>query len=150
METIMTKAEMTEIILAAKYEKDVTWEAISDKVGIAPVFLASVCHGMNTTSPEKAAEIASILDLGDDIAKALTVCGTKIWDQTVATDPLIYRFYEIAGVYGESVREVVQEEFGDGIMSAIDFKIDIEREVDPKGDRVKIILNGKFLPYKAW
>ena len=146
----MKKSAMTEAIIIAKEEKDVSWVTISDKVGIAPVFLASVCHGMNTTSPEKAAAIASFLDLGDDIAKALTQCSTKVWDQTVATDPLIYRFYEIAGVYGESVRQVVQEEFGDGIMSAIDFKIDVEREVDPKGDRVKIILDGKFLPYKAW
>ena len=146
----MKKEEMTDIIVAAKDEKGVTWEEIGDAVGMAPVFLASICLGTNSAVPEKASAIASFLDLGEDVAKALTVFPKKVWDQAVATDPLIYRFYEIAGVYGESVRQVVQEEFGDGIMSAIDFKLDVEREEDPKGDRVKLIFSGKFLPYKAW
>lgn len=146
----MKKEVMTDLIISAKAAKGVTWEDIGKEVGMAPVFIASVCLGTNSALPEKAAAIANFLDLDDDVAKALTVFPQKVWEQTVATDPLIYRFYEIAGVYGESVRQVVQEEFGDGIMSAIDFKLDIEREEDPKGDRVKIILNGKFLPYKSW
>ena len=146
----MKKEEMTEIILAAKDEKEATWEEIGNAVGMSPVFLASICLGKNSAVPDKAAAIASYLGLGADVEKALTVFPQKIWEQTVATDPLIYRFYEIAGVYGESVRQVVQEEFGDGIMSAIDFSLDVEREEDPKGDRVKLVFSGKFLPYKAW
>ena len=146
----MDKSIMTEKIIAAKESKELTWEAIASEVGVAPVYLASVCLGMNSIVPEKAIILSDFLGLDDEVTKALSEFPPKIWDQTVATDPLIYRFYEIAGVYGESVRQVVQEEFGDGIMSAIDFKLDIEREEDPKGDRVKIILNGKFLPYKAW
>jgi cyanate lyase len=72
------------------------------------------------------------------------------WDKTVPTDPLVYRFYEMINVYGDTIKELIQEEFGDGIMSAIDFSMDISRVADPKGDRVQIVLNGKFLPYKAW
>ena len=75
---------------------------------------------------------------------------TKIWDQAVPTDPLIYRLYEVVGVYGETLKEVIQEKFGDGIMSAIDFSMDIQREADPKGDRVNVVLSGKFLPYKEY
>lgn len=146
----MTKAEMTEAVLAAKEAKGVTWEQIGEEVGLAPVFVASVCLGSNSAVPEKAAGIASFLGLDEEVTKALSVFPQKVWEQTVATDPLIYRFYEIAGVYGESVRQVVQEEFGDGIMSAIDFSLDVEREEDPKGDRVKLVFSGKFLPYKAW
>ena len=75
---------------------------------------------------------------------------TKVWDQAVPTDPLIYRLYEIVGVYGDTLKEVIQEKFGDGIMSAIDFSMHVDKEENPKGDRVVITMNGKFLPYKAW
>ena len=75
---------------------------------------------------------------------------TKIWDQTVPTDPLIYRLYEVVGVYGPTLKEVIQEKFGDGIMSAIDFSMEVNKIEDPKGDRVLLTMNGKFLPYKSW
>lgn len=146
----MDKLAMTEAVISKKLAKDVSWETIATAVGVSPVWLASVCLGKNSASPEQAKAIAAYLDLDANVQKALTTFPTKIWDQTVATDPLIYRFYEIAGVYGDSIKEVVQEEFGDGIMSAIDFSCDVERVADPKGDRVKIIMEGKFLPYKSW
>ncbi len=75
---------------------------------------------------------------------------TKTWEQLIPQDPLIYRLYEIVGVYGETLKEVIQEQFGDGIMSAIDFSMDVKKQVDPKGDRVVVTMNGKFLPYKTW
>jgi cyanate lyase len=85
--------------------------------------------------------------------KSLRPCSgspRKTWTQTIPTDPLIYRWYEIVGVYGETIKEIINEKFGDGIMSAIDFSMDIQKQEDPKGDRVVVTLNGKFLPYKAW
>ncbi len=116
----------------------------------APVWVASVCQGMNSAPLPVAQKIATLLDLGEDVVEQLTECPTKIFSQTVPTDPLIYRLYEIVGVYGQSIKQVIHEEFGDGIMSAIDFSMSIDRVPDPKGDRVQIVLNGKFLPYKSY
>ncbi|NBC48554.1 MAG: cyanase [Gammaproteobacteria bacterium] len=91
-----------------------------------------------------------MLRLGAEVVAALQEFPLKTWDQTVPTDPLIYRFYEVVGVYGETIKALVHEEFGDGIMSAMDYSMDIQRQPDPKGDRVVVTLNGKFLPYKSW
>lgn len=146
----MDKETMTETIVAAKLEKGLTWEAIGTELGMSPVWLASACLGMNSAAPDKAKAITDYLGLGPEVAKALSDYPTKIWDQTVATDPLIYRFYEIAGVYGDTLKQVIQEKFGDGIMSAIDFSMEVEKIEDPKGDRVQVVMNGKFLPYKSW
>jgi cyanate hydratase len=93
---------------------------------------------------------AEILGLDAAVAKQLTECPLKGLGPVVPTDPLIYRFYEIVQVYGMPIKAVIHEKFGDGIMSAIDFTLDIEKEEDPKGDRVKVIMSGKFLPYKKW
>jgi cyanate lyase len=90
------------------------------------------------------------LGLGPDVLEALQEFPNKKWDQVVPTDPLIYRLYEIVGVYGETIKEVIHEKFGDGIMSAIDYNMHIDKEENPAGDRVVITLNGKFLPYKTW
>ena len=146
----MDKLTMIETVMAAKAKKGVTWEAIAGEIGMAPVWVASVCLGMNSADAEQASAIAKYLDLGPDAAKALQMCHEKVWDQTVPTDPLIYRFYEIMGVYGMSMKEVIHEKFGDGIMSAIDFTVDIDKVEDPKGDRVQVTMCGKFLPYTAW
>ena len=99
---------------------------------------------------ESADALCEVLGLGPEISTELQKYPTKIWDQAVPTDPLIYRLYEIVGVYGETLKEVIQEKFGDGIMSAIDFSMEVDKEENPKGDRVVITMNGKFLPYKAW
>lgn len=146
----MDKLSMTETIMATKASKGLSWETMGTDLNMSPVWLASACLGMNSAPPEKAAAIAEYLGLDSEVATALEDYPTKIWDQTVPTDPLIYRLYEIVGVYGETLKEVIQEKFGDGIMSAIDFSMDMEKIEDPKGDRVLLTLNGKFLPYKSW
>ena len=146
----MDKIVMTEAIIPAKKEQGLSWEKIAGDLGFSPVWLTSACLGMNSAPQEKAVAIAEYLQLDAEVAAALMAYPTKKWDQTVPTDPLIYRLYEIVGVYGETLKEVIQEKFGDGIMSAIDFSMDIEKQPDPKGDRVILTMNGKFLPYKSW
>lgn len=146
----MDKATMTETIIATKIEKGLSWEKMGSDLGMSPVWLTSACLGMNSAPAEKAAAIAEYLGLGKEVETALADYPTKIWDQAVPTDPLIYRLYEIVGVYGETLKEVIQEKFGDGIMSAIDFSMEVDKIEDPKGDRVLLTLNGKFLPYKSW
>ncbi|WP_096085142.1 cyanase [Agaribacterium haliotis] len=146
----MDKQLMTDIIISKKAEKGLTWEAIGAELGMSPVWLASACLGMNSAPPEKAAAICSFFGLEDEVKSALEAFPTKIWDQAVPTDPLIYRLYEVVGVYGDTLKEVIQEKFGDGIMSAIDFSMEVDKIEDPKGDRVLLTLNGKFLPYKSW
>lgn len=146
----MDKLAMTETIIAAKLTRGLTWETIGKALGMSPVWLTSACLGMNSAPPAKAAAIAEYLGLGPDVAKALEAFPTKVWEQAVPTDPLIYRLYEVVGVYGETLKQVIQEKFGDGIMSAIDFSMEVDKIEDPKGDRVLLTLNGKFLPYKSW
>jgi cyanate lyase len=97
-----------------------------------------------------ASKLCSLLELTEQAKTTLMEYPTKSWGRDVPQDPLIYRLYEAVGIYGTSIKEVVQEKFGDGIMSAIDFSIDIDKEENPNGDRVIIVLNGKFLPYKTW
>lgn len=146
----MKKIEMTEEILSAKKQTGLSWEEIAAKVGISPVFLTSASLGMNSLKKEYADKLCAELELSDDVAQALQEFPNKKWDQTVPTDPLIYRLYEVVGVYGETIKEIVHEKFGDGIMSATDFSLDIDKEANPNGDRVVITMNGKFLPYKSW
>ena len=147
----MTKLEMTEAIIAAKLSKGVSWEEVGLAIGMSDVFTASVCLGQNSLSLEDATKLATFLELGEEVVTALAVCPMKATDtDLVSKDPLIYRFYEIAYVYGGAIKECIHEKFGDGIMSAIDFTCDIAKQEDPKGDRVVVTMNGKFLPYKKW
>jgi cyanate lyase len=146
----MTKAEMKEAILQAKLEKGLTWSAIATAAELSPEYTCSACLGMNHLEKENADAVAKTLGLGNEVSTALQQFPLKTWEQTVPTDPVIYRWYEIVGVYGETIKELIGEKFGDGIMSAIDFTMNIEKQEDPKGDRVVVTLNGKFLPYKPW
>jgi cyanate lyase len=149
----MDKSEMSNRLLAAKKLKGVTWSDLSRAVGMSDVWLASVCYGENSATEESAAKLVKALDLGEDVKLALLefpVKGKSMTPQLIPTDPLLYRFYEILAVYGLSLKDVIQEKFGDGIMSAIDFTMEAKKESDPKGDRVVITMNGKFLPYKRW
>jgi cyanate lyase len=146
----MDKLEMTEQILAAKKISGLGWEQIADQVGLAPVFLTSACLGMNSLKPGHAEKLCEVLDLDLIVSDTLQQCPHKTWDKTVPTDPVIYRLYEIVGVYGDTIKEIIHEKFGDGIMSAIDFSMHIDKEKNPAGDRVKVTMNGKFLPYKSW
>ncbi len=141
---------MTDIIITAKASKGLTWEEMGESLSLSPVWLASACLGMNSATSEQAKSIIEYLGLDEKVAKALEAYPTKIWDQQVPTDPLIYRFHEITGVYGMTLKSVIQEKFGDGIMSAIDFSMEVDKVEDPKGDRVVVTMNGKFLPYKSW
>jgi len=147
----MTTPEITQKLLAAKKDKGISFADLEAKLGFDEVWIASVFYRQASASKEEATKIVEMLGLGPDVAEELTECPLKGGlDPLVPTDPLIYRFYEIMQVYGMPIKAVVHEKFGDGIMSAIDFSVDVEREEDPKGDRVKVIMCGKFLPYKKW
>ena len=146
----MKKLEMTETILAAKTSSGLGWEEIAGRTGLAPVFLTSACLGMNSLRPEFADKLCDVLDLPGEVSLALQQFPHKSWDKLVPTDPVIYRLYEIVGVYGETMKELIHEKFGDGIMSAIDFSMHIDKEENPAGDRVVVTMNGKFLPYRSW
>ena len=147
----MTMSEITSKLLAAKKEKGLSFADLEEKLGFDEVWIASVFYRQASASEEEAKKMVDLIGLGPEYAEALTECPVMgCLDPLVPTDPLIYRFYEIMQVYGMPVKAVVHEKFGDGIMSAIDFSIDVEREEDPKGDRVKVIMCGKFLPYKKW
>jgi cyanate lyase len=147
---MMNKTEMKAAILAAKKSEGLTWKGLGEVIGLSPEFTCSACLGMNSLLKDKADALAEALGLGPEVSVALQEYPLKAWDQVVPTDPLIYRWYEIGGVYGETIKELIHEKFGDGIMSAIDFYMDVDKQEDPKGDRVVITLNGKFLPYKTW
>ena len=147
----MTRTEATQKILDRKREKGLTFEAIAKAVGRHKVWVTSALLGQAPMSAEEAQKAVACLGLGPEIAAALQEIPTKgSVGQTVPVDPLIYRFHEITQVYGTTIKALIHEMFGDGIMSAIDFEMDIQRKEDPKGDRVIIIMNGKFLPYKKW
>lgn len=146
----MSKLEMTESIMAAKAAKGTTWGEIAAEVGLSEVFVTSACLGQNSMPPAESQKLCAMLDLAPEVALALQQFPFKGAPWTVPTDPLVYRFYEIIQVYGGTVKELIHEKFGDGIMSAIDYTMDVQKQVDPKGDRVVITMNGKFLPYKRW
>ena len=147
----MSRIEVTEKIFAAKVSKGLKWADVAKQVGLSKEWVTSACLGQMTLSQEQAEVVAEIFDLSTEDAKWLTVTPYKgSLPTTVPTDPLIYRFYEMVNVYGTTFKALIHEEFGDGIMSAIDFKMDLQRENDPNGDRVRIVMSGKFLPYKQY
>ncbi len=146
---MMSRAEVTELVVTRKLEKKLSWSAIAEAVGQSKEWTTAALLGQMTLTEEQALAAARILDLPDDAVLQLQVVPYKgSLPTTVPTDPLIYRFYELINVYGTTFKALIHEEFGDGIMSAIDFKMDLQREADPKGDRVQIVMSGKFLPYK--
>lgn len=146
----MTKIEMTEIIVMAKLSQQTTWSAIAEAAGLSEVYTTSACLGMNHLDKEPADKVTAFLGLDESVSVALQAFPHKSWDKLVPTDPLIYRLYEIVGVYGPTMKELIHEKFGDGIMSAIDFSMHIDKEPNPLGDRVVVTMNGKFLAYKSW
>ena len=147
----MNRTEATERILAAKQQKHLTFEAIAKAVGRHKVWVTAALMGQATMSAEEAQKAAAVLGLEPDVAKALQEYPTKgSVGQAVPVDPLIYRFHEITQVYGTTLKAIIHEMFGDGIMSAIDFDLDVQKKEDPKGDRVVVTMSGKFLPYKKW
>ena len=147
----MTREDVTDLIYSAKVQKGLKWSDVSQKLGLSKEWTTAACMGQMTLTPEQAEIVGSIFDLPVEAKRLLTVVPYKgSLPTSVPTDPLIYRWYEIVNVYGTTIKELIHEEFGDGIMSAIDFSMDIQREPDPKGDRVHVVLSGKFLPYKTY
>jgi cyanate lyase len=147
----MNRNEVTEKIIAAKVSKGIQWEDVAKKLKLSKEWTTAACLGQMTFNESQAKVIGKIFGLNSEEIKWLQVVPYKgSLDTAVPTDPLIYRWYEVVNVYGTTIKELIHEEFGDGIMSAIDFSMDIEREADPKGDRVKVTLSGKFLPYKTY
>ena len=147
----MNRAECTRAVLEAKKAKGLTFAEIADKVGRHVVWTTAAIMGQGTMDSAEAGVVAALLDLDPEVAAGLQEIPMKgSVGAAVPVDPLIYRLHEITQVYGTTIKAVIHEMFGDGIMSAIDFEMDIRRVPDPKGDRVQITYNGKFLPYKKW
>ncbi|XWK89527.1 MAG: cyanase [Phormidium sp.] len=142
--------EISQKLLAAKKAKGISFADLEKILGRDEVWIAAVIYRQASASEEEAKQLIDALGVEQFYAQELTEPSVKGLGPVVPTDPLIYRFYEIMQVYGMPIKEVIHEKFGDGIMSAIDFTLDVEKEEDPKGDRVKVIMNGKFLPYKKW
>jgi cyanate lyase len=144
-------SELTQAILDAKSKKGLTFADLALMVECDPVFLAAVCYRQASLCSDQASKLLKVLGLDQQYQAALTSFPIKGGLMpAVPVDPLVYRFYEIMQVYGLPLKDVIQEMFGDGIMSAIDFTMQVDKELDPKGDRVKITMSGKFLPYKQW
>ncbi len=146
----MIREDLTEKILDIKRENDWTWKYITDEIGgMSPVLIVGALLGqMKLVKPlaEKAAKLFGLSDVEQRMLNEVPYRGT----QMPPTDPLLYRFYEMVMVNGPAWKALIEEEFGDGIMSAIDFNIEMEREPNPRGDRVRMVMSGKFLPYKYY
>jgi cyanate lyase len=147
----MSRLDVTEKIISTKVSKGLKWADVARQVGLSKEWVTAACLGQMTLTEQQAGVVAGIFGLTPEETKWLMVVPYKgSLPTSVPTDPLIYRFYELVSVYGTTFKELIHEEFGDGIMSAIDFKMDLQREPDPKGDRVNISMSGKFLPYKTY
>jgi cyanate lyase len=147
----MPLSSTTQILLDAKRRKNLSFADLEQVLGRSEVWIAALFYGQASASHEEATSLVELLELDTSLVDELTKFPTKgALDSVVPTDPLLYRFYEIIQVYGLPIKDVIQEKFGDGIMSAIDFTLHIEKEENPAGDRVKLTMNGKFLPYKKW
>ena len=147
----MNRSDVTDMIIEAKVKKGIKWEDVAKKVGLSKEWVTAGCLGQMTFDAKQAKVVAKIFGLDTEAEKWLQVVPYKgSLPTAVPTDPLIYRFYELVSVYGTTFKELIHEEFGDGIMSAIDFKMDLTREPHAAGDRVSIVMSGKFLPYKTY
>ena len=147
----MNRNDVTEKIITVKVKKDIKWADVATKVGESKEWVTAACLGQMTLNAAQAKVLGKIFGLDAEEQKWLQVVPYKGSLPTpVPTDPLVYRWYEIVSVYGTTIKELIHEEFGDGIMSAIDFSMDIKREPNDKGDRVNVVLSGKFLPYKTY
>lgn len=147
----MTRMDLVERIVAAKLERKLTWKQLAEAVGRSEVWTTSALLGQQSMSGDEAAAAGNLLGLTQAEVLLLQVPPSKgSLGPNLSTDPLIYRFHEIVQVYGTTLKELLHEKMGDGIMSAIDFEMSIDKVPDPKGDRVRVVMNGKFLPYRKW
>lgn len=148
---ISSREQVTQIIVAAKVRKGLKWAHIAESIGMSKEWTTAGCLGQMAFDKAQAETLGQLFELSDEAVAWLQIAPYKgSLPTAVPTDPLIYRWYELVNVYGTTIKELIHEEFGDGIMSAIDFSMDIQRQSDPKGDRVNVVLSGKFLPYKSY
>ncbi|MGH7773449.1 MAG: cyanase [Candidatus Binatia bacterium] len=151
IQNVISREEATAQILAAKKLRGLTFQQIAKAVGRDKAWTTAALLGQHPMSKEEAEETTRALGLGPEVAASLQEIPMRgSLDSTVPVDPTIYRFYEAIQVYGTTVKALIHEMFGDGIMSVIDFELDVQKKEDPKGDRVVVTLNGKFLPYRKW
>jgi cyanate lyase len=147
----MDRTDVTKKIVSVKVKKGMKWETIAKKFSESKEWVVAALLGQMQMTKKQAETAGKIFGLTDEEIAWLQIVPYKgSLPTAVPTDPLIYRWYEIVNVYGTTIKELIHEEFGDGIMSAIDFSMDIQREADPKGDRVNVVLSGKFLSYKTY
>lgn len=147
----MTRDEVTELIVIQKLKKQLSWPQLAEAIGLSKEWTTAALLGQMTLNAQQANIIGQRLELPEEAILQLQVVPYKgSLPTAVPSDPLIYRFYELINVYGTTFKALIHEEFGDGIMSAIDFDMDLQRLPDEKGDRVKITMSGKFLPYKSY
>ncbi|MGP5324808.1 cyanase [Vreelandella titanicae] len=148
---IIDRKQVTDMIVSTKVRKGIKWADVAKEIGLSKEWTTAACLGQMTFDKPQAEKLGALFELSDEAIAWLQIVpykGTLPTD--IPTDPLIYRWYEVVSVYGSTIKELIHEEFGDGIMSAIDFSMDIQRVEDPKGDRVNVIMSGKFLPYKMY
>lgn len=148
---ISHRQQVTDMILSAKVLNNIQWSSVAQEIGLSKEWVTAACLGQMAFNKEQAEKIGQIFKLSDEAVTWLQIVPYKgSLPTSVPTDPLIYRWYEVVNVYGSTIKELIHEEFGDGIMSAIDFSMDIQRESHENGDRVNVVLSGKFLPYKSY
>lgn len=148
---ISCRSQVTQMIISTKVRKGLKWTQVAERIGMSKEWTTAGCLGQMAFDKTQAEAIGSMFELSDEAIAWLQIVPYKgSLPTSVPTDPLIYRWYELVNVYGSTIKELIHEEFGDGIMSAIDFSMDIQRQPDTKGDRVNVILSGKFLPYKSY
>lgn len=146
----MDRAQAATAVLAAKQKTGVAWADLGQAIGLSTEWTTAALLGQHPLTAEQAATLGSALELDEAAVAALTLPPVRGQDRVDVSEPLVHRLQEVVQVYGRTIHELVREEFGDGIVSAIDFELSLERVPDPKGDRVRITLNGKFLPYRIW
>ena len=151
MNMSLTREDVTDMIMSVKIQKRIKWADVAPKLKLSKEWVTAACLGQMALTNTQAKLVAKIFSLPPEAIPVLEAVPYKgSLPTSVPTDPLIYRFYELISVYGTAFKELIHEEFGDGIMSAIDFKMDMQRQNDPNGDRVQIVMSGKFLPYKTY
>ncbi|NKC52425.1 cyanase [Ochrobactrum cytisi] len=147
---MLSKSDVTDLIYEKKRLAGQTRASIAEGIGMSEVFVTSACLGMNALPRDKADKLAINLGLPQEAGVVLAEYPTKEWDRAIPTDPCIYRFYEIVGIYGPTLKELIQEKSGNGIMSAIDFEMSVDKVPNQKGERIEIRMSGKFLSYNSW
>lgn len=148
---ITSREQVTDLIMSSKVLNGITWHSVAEKLELSKEWTTAACLGQMAFDKSQAEIVGKIFSLSDEAVAWLQIAPYKgSLPTAVPTDPLIYRWYEVVNVYGSTIKELIHEEFGDGIMSAIDFSMDIKREQDPNGDRVNVVLSGKYLPYKTY